>query len=138
MASKNITIFNQTTIRFFGVGVVGAILELVLFSVLVRAGTGMIYSNFIAFHCAFFLCFFLHYRYTYQKPYEGNSNVIGGFIKYTGLMYAQLILSSLLLWFLINKLEWKTEISKFVQIGLVTPVSYAIQKMAIFQVKKII
>jgi putative flippase GtrA len=138
MTSTKIAIFNNTTVRFVLVGVIGAIVELVLFSGFVRAGTGMIYSNFIAFHCAFFACFFLHYQYTYQKPYEGKHKVAGGFIKYTGLMYAQFIVGSLLLWILIDKLEWTVEISKVVQIGIVTPVSYAVQKLVIFRLRKTI
>jgi putative flippase GtrA len=136
MTSTKIAIFDQITVRFVLVGVIGAIVELVLFSGFVRAGIGILYSNFIAYHCAFFLCFFLHYHYTHQKPYEGKLKVAGGFIKYTGLMYAQLIVGSLLLWFLIDKLEWMVEISKVVQIGIVTPVSYAIQKLVIFRLRE--
>lgn len=134
--SKKNTIFNQTTVRFVLVGVIGAVVELMLFSGFVRAGAGMIYGNIIAFHCAFFLCFYLHYHYTHQKPYEGKNKVASGFFKYAGLMYAQLIVGSMLLWFLINKLEWMVEISKVVQIGIVTPVSYAIQKLVIFRLRE--
>jgi putative flippase GtrA len=133
MISTKIAVFNQATVRFVLVGVIGAIVELVLFSGFVRAGTGIMYSNFIAFHCAFFMCFFLHHKYTFQKTYQGKHKVAGDFIKYTGLMYAQFILGSLLLWFLIDKLEWMLEISKVVQIGIVTPVSYAVQKLVIFR-----
>jgi putative flippase GtrA len=132
MKSNN-SIFNQKTVRFVLVGVIGAAVELILFSGFVRAGAGMIYGNIIAFHCAFFLCFFLHYHYTYKKPYKGKSKVTSGFFKYTGLMYAQLIVGSLLLWFLIDKLEWMTEIAKIIQIGIVTPLSYIIQKLIVFR-----
>lgn len=123
----------HTTGRFILVGVLGAIIELLLFSGFVRAGLSVLYSNFIAFHCAFALCFFLHYHYTHQKPYEGFLSVAGGFAKYTGLMYVQLIVGSLLLWFLIDKLSWMAEFAKIVQIGVVTPVSYVVQKLVIFQ-----
>ena len=126
----------HTTGRFVLVGILGAIIELILFSGLVRAGLEILYSNFIAFHFAFALCFFLHYHYTHQKPYEGAHRIAGGFIKYAGLMYAQFIVGSLLLWFLIDKLGWIAEIAKIVQIGAVTPVSYIIQKLVVFQREK--
>ena len=129
------TFFSHTTVRFILVGVIGAVAELMLFSGLVRVGVEMMYSNFIAFHCAFFLCFFLHYKYTHQKPYEGRHNVARGFIKYAGLMYVQLIVSSLLLWFLIDKLDWMVEIAKVIQLGIVTPVGYAVQKLVIFRLR---
>lgn len=133
MINIRTAILKHATGRFILVGVLGAIIELLLFSGFVRAGLGVLYSNFIAFHCAFALCFFLHYHYTHQKPYEGTLRVVGGFAKYTGLMYTQLIVGSLLLWFLIDKLDWMAEVAKVVQIGVVTPVSYVVQKLVIFQ-----
>lgn len=119
--------------RFILVGVVGAIVELGLFSGLIKVGLGFLFSNFIAFHCAFALCFYLHYHYTHQRPYAGIRMVVGGFAKYAGLMYAQFIVGSLLLWFLIDKLDWMPELAKIVQIGTVTPVSYVVQKLIIFR-----
>jgi putative flippase GtrA len=136
MTSEKKIIFNQTKVRFILVGLIGAIVEVILFSGFVRVDVRMVYSNFIAFHCAFFLCFFLHYHYTHQKPYYGKRKLVGSFFKYTALMYAQLILGSLLLWFLIEKLEWMVEISKIVQIGIVTPISYAVQKLIIFRLRE--
>ncbi|WP_041388968.1 GtrA family protein [Polaromonas sp. JS666] len=123
------------TARFVLVGVVGAIVELTLFAGLVRINGKVMLSNFIAFHCAFAICFFLHYYYTHQKPYVGKYKVVSGFFKYAGLMYAQLIIGTLLLWLLINKLGWMPEVAKVVQIGIVTPVSYAVQKLAIFRAR---
>lgn len=138
MTATRATALRHTTVRFILIGAIGAIVELVLFSGFVRAGRGILYSNFIAFHCAFVLCFLLHYQYTYQRPYEGSRRVLGGFVKYAGLMYAQLIVGSLLLWLLIDKLEWIAEIAKVVQIGIVTPASYAVQKLVIFRLKETI
>lgn len=136
MTQTKVTIFNQTTVRFILVGVLGAVVELILFSGLARAGLGIIYSNFIAFHCAFTLCFFLHYHYTYQRPYEGIQRILGGFTQYAALMYAQLIIGSIVLWLLIDKLCWIPEIAKVVQLGAVTPMSYLIQKLVIFRLGK--
>ena len=135
MTNMGITSPRYTTLRFILVGVIGAIVELILFSGLVRTGRSILYSNVIAFHCAFALCYLLHYYYTHRKPYEGTQRVVGGFAKYAGLMYVQLLVGSLLLWFLIDKLSWMAEISKIVQIGVVTPVSYAVQKLVIFRVR---
>ena len=125
----------NTTVRFILVGIIGAIVELTLFSALVRINGGVMLSNFIAFHCAFATCFFLHYYYTYKKPYSGKHKVASGFIKYAALMYAQLIVGTLLLWLLINKLGWMPEVAKVVQISIVTPVSYVVQKLIIFRVR---
>jgi putative flippase GtrA len=133
MTSTKIPFFNKTTIRFFLVGIIGAIFEIVLFSGSVRVGLGILYSNFIAFNCAFALCFFLHYYYTYQRPYEGIRRIFSGFVQYVALMYVQLIIGSILLWFLIEKLYWMAEIAKIIQIGLVIPLSYIIQKLIIFR-----
>lgn len=136
MSPTKIVFLNQTTARFILVGAIGAIVELLLFSGFVRVGLGILYSNFIAFHCAFALCFFLHYHYTYQKPYKGTRRVLSGFVQYAVLMYVQLIIGSILLWFLIDKLHWIAEIAKIVQIGIVTPLSYIIQKLFIFRWRK--
>lgn len=119
--------------RFLLVGVFGAIVELLIFSGLVRAGLGILYGNIVAFHCAFTICFFLHYYYTHQRPYKGTRSVTGGFVKYAGLMYAQLIFGTVLLFLLIDKFGWMVELAKIFQIGTVTPVSYAFQKLVIFR-----
>lgn len=121
------------TVRFAMVGIIGAIVELTLFAELARIWDKVMMINFIAFHCAFAICFFLHYNYTYQRPYEGTRRIFGGFVQYAALMYVQLIIGSILRWFLIEKLYWMAEIAKFVQIGIVTPLSYFIQKLVIFR-----
>lgn len=123
----------QTTLRFIVVGGVGALVELVLFSTILRTGIGVAYSNVIAFHCAFSLCFLLHYQFTYQRPFEGKRNIVGGFMQYAALMYGQLAISSWLLWYLIDKSGWVPEIAKIIQIGIVTPISYVVQKLIIFR-----
>lgn len=125
--------FVNSTVRYFFVGAIGAIVEIFLFMVFIRAGGQIVYSNIIAFHCAFALCYFLHYYYTHQKPYEGARNVISGFLKYAGLMYTQLFAGSILLWFLINNLGWQPGVSKILQIGVVTPIGYIVQKLLIFR-----
>src|SRR5687768_11563020 len=68
--------------RYLVVGVVGAITEFSLFVALTKVGGGILFSNVIAFHCAFLLCYFLHYHYTHERPYEGARNIAGGFVKY--------------------------------------------------------
>ncbi len=133
MTYIKIALLNQRTIRFVFVGAFGAILELVLFLSFLKIGFSILYSNFFAFHCAFVFCFFLHYHYTYQKPYEGARRIFSGFAKYSILMYMQLIIGSALLWFLTEKFNWMAEIAKILQIGIVTPLSYFIQKLVIFR-----
>lgn len=124
----------NTAMRFVVVGIIGAIVELALFSGLIKINCEVAISNFIAFHCAFVICFLLHYYYTYKKPYREKQKVIIGFIKYICLMYGQLIVGTLLLLLFINKLDWMPEVAKFVQIGIVAPISFVLQKFNIFKV----
>lgn len=119
-------------VRFVVVGLVGAIIELILFSELIRTGLGVAPGNFMAFHCAFLICFFLHYYYTHQKRYAGVHIIAEGLIKYAGLMYVQLFVGTILLWILIDQYGWVAEFAKITQIGVVTPVSYVVQKYFIF------
>ncbi|MEO6147405.1 MAG: GtrA family protein [Sulfuriferula sp.] len=126
-------LFRNTTVRFILVGAIGAIVELIVFLELVKVQHGIVFSNIVAFHIAFALCYFLHYYYTHQIPFVGKRNVISGFLKYAGLMYVQLFLGSLLLWLLINKLMWAPYVAKIIQIGAVTPIGYVIQKLVIFR-----
>ena len=123
-------------LRFVVVGLIGATIEIILFSVLVRAGLGVSFSNFLAFHCAFLICFFLHYYFTHQKRYNGMHVIVGGLLKYAGLMYVQLLVGTVLLWLLIEKYGWVAEFAKIAQIGVVTPVSYLVQKYFIFSENK--
>jgi putative flippase GtrA len=132
-ALEFVTFFEKKTVRFFIVGLFGAIVEVLLFSGLVRVGFGILFGNFVAFHCAFALCFYLHYHYTYQRPYGGTRNVFNGFFKYAILMYAQLTVGSILILILSEKFDLMVEIAKVVQIGVVTPVGYAVQRLVIFR-----
>jgi putative flippase GtrA len=133
VAPEFATFFERKTARFFIVGVFGAIVEVLLFSGLVRVGFGILFGNFVAFHCAFALCFYLHYRYTYQRPYGGTRNVSNGFFQYAILMYAQLAVGSILILILVEKFDFIVEVAKVVQIGVVTPVGYAVQRLVIFR-----
>lgn len=122
-----------TTTRYVFVGVIGAICELALFSGLVRIGLGVLNSNFLAFHGAFILCFFLHHHYTYQRLFTSIRPLTRDFLKFAGLMYAQLIIGTLLVWFLIDQLSWVTEVAKVIQIVIVTPISYVVQRVFVFR-----
>lgn len=136
MAGLKSSLIEGKKIRFVIVGLLGAIIELILFSELVRTGLGVASSNFLAFHCAFLICFFLHYYYTHQKRYAGVHIIAGGLIKYAALMYVQLFVGTILLWILIDKYGWVAEFAKITQIGVVTPVSYVVQKYFIFNEDK--
>ena len=133
MKKSKYNLFREKRVRFIIVGVIGATVELILFSKFMSSDLGVSISNFLAFHFAFVLCFFLHYLYTHQKPYVGTRMIINGLIKYTGLMYAQLFVGTILLWVLIDKFGWVAEYAKFMQICVVTPISYVIQRHAIFR-----
>ena len=124
---------HSVTMRYILVGVLGAIIETALFAYLFRLGFGIAASNVVAFHVAFITCYFLHYYYTHSKPFEGNSALVNGLGKYTVLMYGHLIIGSVLLWLLIQKFGLNVDLAKIVQVGIVTPGSYVVQKTAIFR-----
>jgi putative flippase GtrA len=127
----------KTTLRFLLVGTIGAIVELSLFSSLVKIECEVMLSNFLSFHCAFITCFFLHYYYTYMKPYGKKHKMGIGFIKYAILMYSQLVIGSILLWLLINIIGWLPEFAKIAQLIIIVPISYFIQKIIIFPLKQV-
>lgn len=114
-------------------GGIGAIVEFLLFVALTRLGGGLQASNLVAFHGAFLLCYVLHYHYTYERPYAGTRSISAGLAKYAALVYFQLLLGALLLWFFIERLLRRPDASKFVQMALVMPASYFIQKALIFR-----
>jgi putative flippase GtrA len=123
----------NSTVRFVLVGVLGAVVELFLFSGAIWIGLGIVFSNFFAFHCAFIFCYTLHYFYTHKKPFVGRKNILNGFFKYAVLMYGQLFVGSLLLLLLINDFNWMPGLAKIFQICLVTPLGFLIQKLIIFK-----
>jgi putative flippase GtrA len=126
----------MTTIRFILVGGAGALIEIGLFSLFLRNGIGMVASNILAFHIAFAICYFLHLHFTYRQPFARKRDIAAGFVKYAFLMYCQLAVGTLLLWLMIRQLDWIPELSKVIQIGIVTPVSFIVQKLVIFRARK--
>ena len=122
-------------IRFLIVGFIGALIELILFSTLLKTHLTISISNFLSFHISFVICFLLHYLYTYQKSYVITRIAFSSLIKYTGLMYVQLFLGTILLWMLIDKFGWRAEYAKFMQMCILTPISYIVQRYLIFRDK---
>lgn len=120
-------------VRFVLVGVFGATVELGLFSVLLAAQLGIVVANIVAFHIAFALCFALHFFYTHRYSFSERHFFLRGFVSYATLMYGQLAFGTLLLWLLIDKAGLAGELAKLLQIAVVTPVGYLIQKTLIFQ-----
>ena len=133
---KELSATRSLPMRYIFVGVLGAIVEMTLFAFLFRLDVGIVISNIAAFHVAFIMCYFFHYYYTHRKPFEGKSALANGLVKYTILMYGQLIIGSILLWILIKKFGLDADFSKIIQICIVTPGSYMIQKSAIFRTIK--
>lgn len=118
-------------------GGIGALIEVALFELFFNIELTIYISNFLAFNIAFLACYFMHHNYTHKKPFEGARENIEGFIKYASLMYAQYAVGTGTLVLLINYLEINTLISKFVQIAIVVPISYIVQKK-IFKSKDLI
>ncbi|MBD3648765.1 MAG: GtrA family protein [Pseudomonadales bacterium] len=124
---------DQTTFKYLIVGIIGAIIELSVFSLMIRYGIGLVISNILAFHLAFLACYFLHYEYTHGRPFEGIFELSNGLIKYATLMYSQLVVGTALLWILIEELSIGPDLSKLLQLALITPISYLIQRKFIFR-----
>lgn len=120
-------------LRFLAVGCVGALIEILIFTLLFRVTSLLILSNIIAFHIAFFGCYFLHLNYTHGRPFIENSEIFGGLIKYTLLMYFQLAVGTVVLSLFIEIFGINALLSKVLQIGIVTPFSYFTQNLYIFK-----
>jgi putative flippase GtrA len=121
------------TVRFIFVGGVGAVLETSIFILMFDRGVQLYLSNIIAFHIAFFVCYFLHLNYTHSKPFSTRNAVLAGFVKYSLLMYFQLFIGTALLSALIESLGINPLIAKLFQIGIVTPLGYLVQSIYIFR-----
>lgn len=124
-------------IRFLLVGGIGALIEVALFELFFSIKLTIYLSNFLAFNIAFLTCYIMHHNYTHKKPFEGARAKIEGFIKYATLMYAQYAVGTDILVLMINYLEINTLISKVMQIAIVVPIGYIIQKK-IFKSKRVI
>lgn len=119
--------------RFISVGITGAIVELGLFSFMLASGIDLVIANVVAFHVAFTICFALHFIYTHRYSLSDRQFFARGFLGYAALMYAQLGVGTLLLWLLITKGGCIGEVAKVLQIGVIMPISYLIQKIVIFR-----
>ena len=124
---------NKEIFRYIIVGATGACVELGLFSVFHSAKLGILLSNFIAFHIAFGFCFLLHYFYTHENSTYNKGEFWTAFIKYAALMYGSLFIGTILLWIFIEKGRINVEISKFIQLSIIVPFSYFVQKYVIFK-----
>lgn len=120
-------------LRFVIVGMIGACVEVGLFSVMKSNGVKTITGNVVSFHIAFVICYFLHTFYTYRNIEAFRAISLNIFSKYAILMYVQLVVGSILLLILIDLLNWDGVYSKIVQISIVTPVGYIVQKKLIFK-----
>jgi putative flippase GtrA len=120
-------------IRYILVGIFGFIIEFGLFSFFMRMNISISKSNFLAFNTALFICFVLHFSYTYQYTISDRKFFFRGFTKFLALMYVQLAFGTVLLWFLIDKIGLLGDLAKLLQIAVVTPLGYLVQKNLIFQ-----
>lgn len=127
------TLMTERVLRFVCVGIIGACIELGFFSFLLAAGVGIVVANVTAFHVAFGISFVLHFIYTHRYSLSERHFFVCGFAKYAALMYVQLAIGTLFLWFLITKWGCVSEVAKLIQIATVTPLSFMIQKTLIFQ-----
>jgi putative flippase GtrA len=126
---------NTQAVRYLLVGVLGLIIELLLFSLFYRLGLGIILGNLLSFQIALTVCFMLHYRYTYRVLHKSFRDALNYYFKYTSLMYIQALIGTVLLYGFIEFLLLQPELAKIIQIAIVTPISYIYQKTKIFHVK---
>lgn len=117
-------------VRYFFVGIFGAILEFFIFQKLINCKYSILISNLFSFHSSVIACYLLHFYVTHGA--SKRNGIISKFFRYITLMYVQFIFGSVILWGFINYIEFGVEVSKLMQIALVTPISYLIQKFFIF------
>ena len=118
-------------LRYLIAGSVGAITEMLLFSILYKFSDSVIISNLIAFQVAITLTFLLHQRFTYSTIVDSNGKK-RRYTLYLLLMYLLLIFGTFILEIFINTLFWNPDLSKVVQMLIAIPVSYFVQKKYIF------
>lgn len=123
----------RPVIRYVIIGIFGALLETALFTVMLIYFENIVFSNIFAFHVAFVSCYLLNYRYTYQRPFIGFSNIIRGLFKYSAIMYVQLLVSTALLFIMIKHFGFSSLYAKVFQISIIAPISYMIQKAIVFK-----
>ncbi len=124
-------ITSNLKLRYLIAGSVGALIELLLFSMLYKFSESVIISNLIAFQVAITLTFLLHQRFTYKAIVDSNG-IKRRYTLYLLLMYLLLIFGTLILEIFINTLFWNPDLSKVVQMLIAIPVSFFIQKKYIF------
>ena len=108
--------------RYLIAGSLGAIVEMLFFSIIYKYLNSVIISNLIAFQVAITLTFFLHQRFTYFAVLNSNGKK-RRFILYLLLMYLLLIFGTFILEIFINTLFWNPDLSKIVQMLIVVPIS---------------
>ena len=124
-------------LRYLIAGSAGAIIEMLLFSMIYKFSNSVIISNLIAFQVAITLTFLLHQRFTYIAIVDSNGKK-RRYTLYLLLMYLLLIFGTFILEIFINTLFWNPDLSKIVQMLIAIPVSYFVQKKYIFVVVNLI
>jgi|GEM_PF-3011045 len=121
------------SLRYLVIGGLGAVIEILLFTLLFRFGLSLFVANICAFQLALTFCFVCHYFFTYQVDAFSVTIFLEKYGKFCLLMYIQFIAGMGLLYFFVNLLGGSDWSSKALQIGIVTPVSYFVQKRKIFR-----
>ena len=124
-------------LRYLIAGSIGAIVEILLFSMIYKFSNSVVISNLIAFQVAISLTFLLHQRFTYIAIVDSNGKK-RRYTQYLLLMYLLLIFGTFILEFFINTLFWNPNLSKIVQMLIAIQVSYFVQKKYIFVVANLL
>ena len=123
--------------RYLIAGSLGAIVEMLFFSIIYKYSNSVIISNLIAFQIAITVTFFLHQRFTYISLIGSNGKK-RRYTLYLLLMYLFLIFGTFILDIFINSLFWNPHLSKIMQMLITIPASYLIQRKYIFIVVNLI
>lgn len=118
--------------KYLAIGCLGLLIEYTVFLCLCSVGVSYVLANIVAFNSAFVTCFILQRKYTFDLGNfkEGRRKHL---LKYIVLMYAQLLIGTVILEWLLyhNKLE--DYIAKLIQMVLIIPASYIAQKKWVFK-----
>jgi putative flippase GtrA len=120
-------------VKFIFVGVLGAVTEIGVFMLLIKYGLSLVFANAIAFNLALIQCFIANRYFTFGL--RGGALRLKSFTIFLIYMYLQLIIGTTVLWILIKEFQMTELISKIIQLGCLTPISFLFQKYFIFKSK---
>lgn len=118
-------------IRFAVAGAIGACIEMSLFFFFVDF-TGLHYltGNLIAISIALLVNYIISQKWVFESGRYSKRKEFGFFV---GVSVVALMLNQLLMWLMIDNMEWHMKLSKILAIGMVAIYNYSAKKFFVFK-----